>query len=93
MAKAVHGNGCVVYEQTRVSNVHDSSEQCKVECGPNASVKAKHVIMATHTPIGLHVTMHTAVFPMRSYVMAVRVSENLPAALFWDTAEVDTRQT
>jgi len=87
MAKAVHGNGCVVYEQTRVSNVHDSSEQCKVECGPNASVKAKHVIMATHTPIGLHVTMHTAVFPMRSYVMAVRVSENLPAALFWDTAE------
>ncbi len=79
----------VIFENTRVTNTKDD-EPCLVQCGQNASIRCRHIVMATHTPIGVHVTMHTAVYPMRSYVMAVRVANTtpVPQGLFWDTAEV-----
>ena len=48
---------------------------------------AQHVIMATHTPLGRNLVLHTQVAPYRSYVLGVRINGTIPDALFWDTAE------
>jgi glycine/D-amino acid oxidase-like deaminating enzyme/nitrite reductase/ring-hydroxylating ferredoxin subunit len=47
-------------------------------------VRAAHVILATHTPLGIR-PHHSAMKAYRSYVLALRVNQTLPDGLFFDT--------
>lgn len=84
LARAVDGGDCRVHTDTRALEIHEG-EQCVVNTN-RGIVRARSVVMATHTPVGLNV-LHTEVAPYRSYVMAVRVDESIPDGLFWDTVE------
>lgn len=52
----------------------------------HGKIKAKAVVHATHTPIGVHV-VHTAVEPKRSYVLAGYSDQKIGDGIFWDTEQ------
>lgn len=85
LAAAVAGGGCEIFEHT-LAKPPDDGEPCTVET-PGGKVRARDVIVATHSPyLGIS-QLDTRVFPYQSYVIAVRVEEDIPDALFWDDAE------
>ncbi len=50
-------------------------------------VKAKKIVWATHTPLGLNPILQSVVSPVRSFITIYRVKKPIPKALFWDTAD------
>src|SRR5690606_26472868 len=78
------GDGCAIYEQTRVTDF-EGGDPCRAVTSQGV-VRARHLFLATHTPLGRS-PLHAAVVPMRSYVAAFRVRGKAPHGLFWDTAE------
>ncbi|MEZ0310358.1 MAG: FAD-dependent oxidoreductase [Myxococcota bacterium] len=73
-----------IFEDARVVYVEDG-EPCRVETA-HARVRARDVVIATHTPIGLSF-LHTEVAPYRSYVIAARCEKPIGHGLFFDTDE------
>ncbi len=84
LARHVHGDGCHVFENTRVTKV-DAGEPSVVFAG-GFTVVARQVVHATHTPIGVVLPLQLKVAPYTSYVIGVRLAGPLPTGLFWDTA-------
>lgn len=55
-------------------------------------IDAKHIVVATNTPVNDIVTMHTKQAPYRSYVVAGRVKKgSVPFALWWDTGNHESK--
>jgi glycine/D-amino acid oxidase-like deaminating enzyme/nitrite reductase/ring-hydroxylating ferredoxin subunit len=86
LALSVHSDTeSFVCEGSPVVEIHDGVP-CVVKT-PLGEVRAEHVVMATHTPLGRSV-VHTEIAPYRSYVVAVRAPDGeLPPGLFWDNDE------
>lgn len=82
MADDLAKQGCLIFENTRVTDFEEK-DFCTVKT-ETATVTAKKVLFATHTPIGINPTqIFTA--PYRSYVVAVRLKmNNYPEGHFWD---------
>lgn len=85
LAREIHGGGSAIFEHTR-AGVPEIGEHCRVQT-PEATVSSSVVIMATHSAY-----LGVSQFDMRqepwlSYVLALRVAERLPDALFLDTAD------
>lgn len=85
LAAAVHGEGCVVYENTRAGVPKEGREGCRVE-SDGGRVDAADVFVATHGHFLGISQFDFRVFPYQSYVIGVRVNDNVPDALFWDDA-------
>ncbi|MBD3241286.1 MAG: FAD-dependent oxidoreductase [Chitinivibrionales bacterium] len=83
LARAVHGDGCAVYTGTPVLELSDG-EPGTIRTS-EATVKARDIILATHTPLGIN-PLQTALSVERSYVIAVRMPAGVPDGLFWNTA-------
>ncbi len=83
LAIAVHQEGSFVFEHSPASEVHHCGV-CVVHT-PNGEVRATHVVLATHTPIGRS-RLHKALLPYRSLLLAGRPNREAPTALFWDLA-------
>lgn len=83
LAKIISGNNCSVYENTRVLN-YSTGDICAVET-QFARIKAKNIVLATHTPKGVF-ALQSAIFPYREDVIAVKLADdNYPAAgIYWD---------
>lgn len=73
-----------IFEDARVVSV-DDGEPCRVETA-YGSVRAREIVMATHTPIGYSI-LHTEVAAYRSYVIAVPCEKPIGHGLFFDTDE------
>jgi glycine/D-amino acid oxidase-like deaminating enzyme/nitrite reductase/ring-hydroxylating ferredoxin subunit len=84
LAARIPGDGCYVFEQTRVHNV-DEGEPCSVHVAQGPSLRADRVVLATHSPLNQAV-LQTKVAQYRSYVVSGRVADPVPG-LFWDTAD------
>lgn len=84
LARLIEGNGCVVFEQTQVTNIKDG-EPCVVETS-RGQVRCAAVVVAANVPISNRMAIHTKLAAYRTYAIASRVE---PAAavegLFWDT--------
>lgn len=85
LAAALDGNGCHIFEQTRVSKVEDGAP-CRVRA-EHGTVTARQVIVATHTPINDLLAFQPKIAPYRSYVLGVRLRSTPPEGLFWDMME------
>jgi glycine/D-amino acid oxidase-like deaminating enzyme/nitrite reductase/ring-hydroxylating ferredoxin subunit len=86
IAAYLRENGCGIFENSRVSHVEEKDDYFWVRTS-SAIVKAKNLVMATHTPVFFNV-LQAVIAPYRSYVMAAKLnSGNYPEGLFWDTAE------
>lgn len=89
LARRIVEGGGRIYEDTRVVEVHDGhrGEPCRVVTENGGTVTAREVLFATHTPAGFTL-LHAELEPIRSYVMAVRLRDQVPPdGLFFDTAD------
>ncbi len=84
LAAAIAGENCRIYTHTPVRQVEDG-EPCRIHTDRGV-VTAREVILATHSPSGLHLAMHTRLEPWRSYVIAARLAGPLGEDIYWDTA-------
>ena len=80
LAAAVHGDGSSVFEHTRVVGVsHGSPSRVRTEGG--ATVRAAHVVVATHYPLLDRGLFFARLEPTRSYCVAARVAGHVPAGM------------
>ena len=89
LARRVVEGGGRIYEKTRVVEVRGGhrGEPCRVRTEGGGTVTAGAVLFATHTPAGFTL-LHAELEPLRSYVLAVRLRDQVPPdGLFFDTAD------
>ncbi len=82
LAKKVTELGGLIFEKTRVVK-HNETDICTLKTS-KATVRAKKVILATHTPIGINATQFF-IAPYRSYVIAGKTKDNqYPEGHLWN---------
>jgi len=85
LASEIHGDGCYVFEQTR-AQPPEEGQPCTIKTS-GGTVRAKQVFVATHSPFLRVSQWDLRVGPYQSYVIGVRVEDDVPDALFWDDAD------
>jgi glycine/D-amino acid oxidase-like deaminating enzyme/nitrite reductase/ring-hydroxylating ferredoxin subunit len=86
IADRVSGNGSEVFEHTRVTSV-DHGTPCRVHT-ERGTIRCKHVILATNSPINATGLIITKIAAYRTYAMAFRLDPAAaPLALLWDTGD------
>lgn len=83
LARRVDGDGCHIFEETRVTKVIAGSP-CLVETDRYV-VTAEDVVHATHTPVAVVLPMQRRIAPYTTHVIAVRLNGPLPMGMYWDT--------
>lgn len=87
LARAIVSANCHIYENTTVEDVEDG-DPCVVKTD-RGTVRARKVIMATHSPKGIY-AVHTAMVPKREFALAARLKSKLPApGIYWHAGEKD----
>ncbi len=82
LARAVHGDNATIHENTRAQPPEDGSP-CVIETGGHR-LQADSVVLATHSAyLGIS-QFELLQAPYQSYVLAVRVADDVPDALYWD---------
>jgi glycine/D-amino acid oxidase-like deaminating enzyme/nitrite reductase/ring-hydroxylating ferredoxin subunit len=76
---------CAVFDHSPVRSYRDG-DPCTVELD-DAHITCNQLVLATHSPIGMWLTIHPRLVPSVSYCLAVRTSRDLPEGLFWDLAD------
>ncbi len=74
-----------VYERTKVTDL-DGGEPCRVGTD-RGSVRADDVVLATHFPIEDRGGFFARMRPKRSYVLAVRVEDEVPQGMYYQSSE------
>lgn len=86
LAEAVTSAGGIIHEQTRAA-IPEGGDTCVIGTDRGPTVKAKSVIVATHSAyLGIS-TLDMRVYPFQSYIIAARVNQPIGDALYWDDAE------
>ena len=84
LARAIQSDRCRIHEQTK-AEVIDPKENVVTTSG--GRVRAAKIIVATHTPKGIHL-VQTAVGPYREYGIAVELADGVyPEGIFWTLEE------
>lgn len=84
---AFEKRGGRIFTGTHVTQIHGGPDTF-VKTRDGAAVRARHVVVATNTPINDLVTIHTKQAPYRTYVTAFEIpKESLARALYWDTLD------
>jgi glycine/D-amino acid oxidase-like deaminating enzyme/nitrite reductase/ring-hydroxylating ferredoxin subunit len=87
LAAAITLKGGRLYASTRVRSVKENGE-IVVQTELGHEVRARHVVIATNSPINDRVAIHTKQGPYRTYVIASRLPHgSLEDALYWDTLD------
>lgn len=87
LVQAIVDFGSELHTGTHVRRVAGGA-QATIETTDGKTVTAKHVVVATNTPINDLVAIHTKQAPYMSYVIAGRVPRgSVPLALYWDTLD------
>lgn len=87
LANAVVKNGGKIYTHTHAINVDEQGAICN-----GFTVKAKHIVVATNSPVNDFVTMHTKQVAFRTYVIAAKIKKgSLSRSLWWDTGDQDSK--
>jgi glycine/D-amino acid oxidase-like deaminating enzyme/nitrite reductase/ring-hydroxylating ferredoxin subunit len=80
LAAAVHGDGSSIFEHTRVIGVsYGSPSRVRSESG--ATVRAEHVVVATHYPLLDRGLFFARLEATRSYCIAARVAGHVPTGM------------
>jgi glycine/D-amino acid oxidase-like deaminating enzyme/nitrite reductase/ring-hydroxylating ferredoxin subunit len=86
LAIRINSPKCQIFEDSQVIEIQDGEEGCVVKTS-EATVNAKYVIMATHTPKGIY-GVHTSMEVKREYAIAVQLKSSYPApGIYWDVNE------
>lgn len=80
LAQRISGENCLVFENSPVTAVEDKPGRVATAAG---TVSCGRVILATHTPVGIHL-VQSALEVVREYGVALRVDQPLPPGIFWE---------
>jgi len=87
LTAAIIGMGGKIYTETKAEEI--SKEGAKAN---GYEIKAKHIVVATNTPVNDWVVMHTKQWAYRTYVIAAKIPKaKLPYALWWDTGDKNSK--
>ncbi len=87
LAKAIDATGGKIFVRTHVDQIF-GGENSHVIAANGAMVTAANLVIATDTPVGNLVTIHTKQAPYRTYVIgAVVPTRSVPHGLYWDTLD------
>jgi glycine/D-amino acid oxidase-like deaminating enzyme/nitrite reductase/ring-hydroxylating ferredoxin subunit len=87
LARAIEGLGGRVYGAAHAHRLRGDREQQTV-LTDHGAIRARHVVLATHTPFNDRVVMHTKQAGYRTYVVGLRVPRgSVPRILLWDTGD------
>ena len=82
LAEAAARRGARVFEESRVVDIDGASTTV---CTAHGKVRARHVLVATHTPKGVHL-IQSALAPYREYGIAARIAAGaLAPGIYWTT--------
>lgn len=84
LAERLEGDGCLIFEDTRVVDVKDG-KPCRVVT-EHGTVTATDVVEATTTPLN-KVFLHTKLYPYRTYSVAGPLQGPLEPGLYYDSQE------
>lgn len=82
MAEVLKNKDCSIFENTPISKFEEKDEHCYLTAG-QYKVKAKDIVVATHTPLGIN-SKQMLMGPYRSYVVAAKLEGDYPNGNFWD---------
>lgn len=85
LASAIDGSQGALFEDTPALEVHDGPETRVVTA--TGTVRARHVVVATHAPFNNRVLLQTKIACYRTYVLALRTAREPFDGLFWDDAD------
>lgn len=86
LARAIVKSGGRIFTRSRAEEI--SKEGAKSN---GHTVKAKHIVVATNSPVNDWVQMHSKQAPYRTYAIGALVQKgSLPYALWWDTGNTQT---
>jgi glycine/D-amino acid oxidase-like deaminating enzyme/nitrite reductase/ring-hydroxylating ferredoxin subunit len=81
LVDAIQRLGGRVIEHTRVVNVDQTADGCEVVT-ETGTLRAQHVILATHLPLGTGGVFFARAHAYRSYLIAARVEDTLPKGMY-----------
>lgn len=82
MAENIFNKGGLIYENTKITHFED--KEIGYLYTHHAKIRANKIIVATHTPIGIH-SVQMKIAPYRSYVLGVTLkNQNYPEGHFYD---------
>ncbi|HEX5057529.1 MAG TPA: FAD-dependent oxidoreductase [Gammaproteobacteria bacterium] len=83
LAHAIESASCRIYENTAVESITEGRDGICTLQTPGGTVRAEHVIHATHTPKGT-MLVQTLLGPYREYGIACRLHSGMPGpGIFW----------
>ncbi|AFE10997.1 Rieske family iron-sulfur cluster-binding protein [Corallococcus coralloides DSM 2259] len=84
LADRIPGDGCHLFENTKVVDIHDGTP-CRVVT-EGGTVTAQAVVEATTTPLN-RVAMHTKLYPYRTYSVAAPLEGPLEPGQYYDSRD------
>jgi glycine/D-amino acid oxidase-like deaminating enzyme/nitrite reductase/ring-hydroxylating ferredoxin subunit len=86
VATAIADSGGRIFTGTRVVSVEDG-DRVTIKTQNGHTIVAQAAVVATNCPINDRVVIHSKQAPYATYAIGMRVTQPIPHALFWDTAE------
>ncbi|HEX8710181.1 MAG TPA: FAD-dependent oxidoreductase [Pyrinomonadaceae bacterium] len=86
LVETLPGGGSHVFEETRALDIEEG-EPCTVKTD-RGTLKARHVILATHFPFYDHALYFTRMHPKRSYVLGCRLNGAPPEGMYITPGDV-----
>jgi len=87
LARAILSHGSRIYTQTRAVEIKGGADAHVMTAG-GQRISARHIVVATNTPVNDMVVMHTKQAAYRTYAIAFRIAAGeIPLGLFWDNAD------
>ncbi len=84
LVHAINANGGKIYTGTHVNNIDEKG----VSTSDGFRVNAKHIVVATNSPINSRFILPLTQYPYRTYAIAALIrKDSLPAVLWWDTGD------
>lgn len=85
LAREVVKLGGRIYENTRAEQISEYDGMGRVRTNHGTTITADAVILAGHAPLLGMFTVEPRAMPHQSYVLGVRVRDEIADALYWDT--------
>lgn len=87
LCKSIINKGGKIFTQTHVKSINNNI----IKTSNGYTIKSKHTIVATNTPINDTFALHTKQAAYRSYVIAAKIpKESVLKALWWDTGNQES---
>lgn len=87
LLKAMEGQDVDIFENSHVKDFKINFELADLVTEQGFVVSAKHLVIATDSPVNNRIYIHTKQTAYRTYVVGFEMNTKMQVPLFWDTAE------